>query len=267
MAASQVCKVWQRWDQYKIGTCGSMSSNRKPVDLWPFMKKGLQKKQWRTVYLPEHRITATTLRSRNAAYVNLISNVYTDKAVQYRQRRRKHPGGFFSVNAPEMQPAYNRVKCALDLFNAMAIRYYRISKFHSTSRMYARWFDQAWMTQTYLVHQHFFAATHPLRHEAFRRAFVAAAGDELGAFPRGPNLIHKLDPAPVSMHWPIPLPADSPRRNQVCQVAGCKNKVRYACPACDSSSASGTRNLCFALHMMAHHVAMIEGSPSPFPLD
>ena len=73
--------LMRRLNEKGLKAVMSLSSGAKPKSLWPFMKEGLEKREWRTLYLDRLDSTLTTVRAKKKAYVHLLSNHWSGEPI------------------------------------------------------------------------------------------------------------------------------------------------------------------------------------------
>lgn len=208
----------------------SMSSTAAPQPLWPYMKEGLQKREWRVAYLPKIGSSLTTVRAKKRAYVHLVSNRWSARPITVVHRRSKPPTGSFSIHCPEVQKRYNLGKNKVDVWNSHVLRYRAQARYNSSGEAYFNFFLQALTTNAYIWWKA--RQNKKVDQLAFRVKLLRQSFKRLG--------LHKKASSPHPAHWPGPL-----SQSGKCQMKSCRNHARSTCRKCNL-------NLCSACMEEVH---------------
>ena len=227
-------------EQFGFHGVFALGGGRRPQDLWPWLKSGLQKKEWRVVWrfpttgqrwersVPNAFLVF--LRCKNTAFLKLVGNFSDLFPEVIMQRRRKFPAGRYEIVTPNVQVLYNKYKCALDLWNRMQLAYQRLTRDSLEDDFYNRFCYHALTTQACLSFK-LRPGFESFRGKRFR--YLVTGGLQL--IVKGEPVPAPLPPVsdgfPQVLHWPRPL--DKVSAN--CAASGCKCKARVYCARCPNS--------------------------------
>jgi len=91
----------------------------------------LDKFDWRHVWDPTRQCYYMVLRAKKQTFLNMMSNLISDKSIHVMHRRRKFPESEYSINGPLVQQDYNSHKNFIDQWNRSRLRHVR--KFKATN--------------------------------------------------------------------------------------------------------------------------------------
>lgn len=109
-----------------IGTVCSLGANAAPHVLLAWMRRDLQKLQWRRVFHQPSGARLFVLRARRNAFLSLLTNCHHTDAVTVSPKNVKpSPNDTKSVDvrAPVTQALYNKYKCSGDMWSRMVLAY------------------------------------------------------------------------------------------------------------------------------------------------
>jgi len=201
----------------------SLSSVAKPRPLWPFMRDGMEKREWRILYLDKFDSTLTAVRAKKKAYVYLLSNYWSGRPITVVHNRIKPPRTRFNIHCPEVQKTYNMSKNHVDIFNSQVHTYQSPAKLNSDEEAYFKFFVQALLVNAFTWWKGKMKADqeqYDWRFRLLRDLFASL------------NLKEK--PLSAKVHWPGPL-----IEKQKCNQQGCDNKARKTCKKCSQSFCDG----------------------------
>jgi len=85
----------------------SCSAKMRPQGLMTWMRRDLEKGDWRSVGYPRAKANLITIRTKKKVYLNLLTNYASLASVPMKKRRRKAPANTYSVRAPFAQKNYS----------------------------------------------------------------------------------------------------------------------------------------------------------------
>ena len=127
----------------KMFMVGSNSVTRRPTKLWPYLKEGLEKREWRTIYWPKNNAIVCVVRTKHKSYVNLLSNYCGSTQHIVDHTRRKYPRSTYQIVSPEIQKEYNLHKNNVDVFNKMLLAYRQETNYVSEDQALLHFFINA----------------------------------------------------------------------------------------------------------------------------
>jgi len=195
----------------------SISVKRKPQEFWGVMKEGLEKREWRTIFLPKHNAFLCVIRPKKKTYLRMAATYSTAKPFLTQHRRRKYPRGTYDVVVPEVQKEDNSHKNSTDNFNKMTLTYTSDAKFVSVEMAYFSFFLHALTVNAYLYWK---AVT---KTDADQLQFRLQILDSLY-----PRLVKEPARSRSFSHYPMPIT----NPNRTCDKWKCKRKPWRQCEVC-----------------------------------
>jgi hypothetical protein len=199
---------------------GSNSITRRPTKLWPYLREGLEKREWRTVYWPKYKSIACVVRAKNKSFVNLISNCVGASPHIVSHIRRKYPRTSYRIVSPEVQKEYNLHKNNVDVYNRMLLAYRQQTNYVSEDQALLHFFLNATVLNAYA----WYKGTSTTTQLEFRLNLLAQL--------RAKYCPQKPHPQVSNNHIARPLKGDE-KALRKCPTVGCQCHPWRFCVACD----------------------------------
>ena len=208
-----------------FGYVMSLGSNAKPKTLMKWLVADLEKREWRTVTHKDGG-TFTGIRAKSKAYVRLLTNFASAKAVQHVHHRRKYPTASFPIICPDVQVQYNAHKNGLDNFNRLMLSFYRTGHLTHEDELFFRFFIHAHVVRSFI----YWRKSDPGRSSEVQKKFrLSVLQQLLSEFSEeSPASQPRLQSHPA--HWPSKVPTS--RKFSRCPQPGCCRRISIYCAGC-----------------------------------
>ncbi len=196
----------------------SCSTSMSPKSLFPWLKDGLNKGDWRCIGHAPANANLITIRTKKKVYLHLLTNYASLSSVKMQKRRRKPPMNDYSVHAPFAQKNYNAYKCGMDKWNRALLEYYYPGFAFDTDVMYTMFFIHAFTLQSWVYWKGVTGLDCPQL--LFRKRLLQQLAAQ--CFPEPVE-------QPLASHWPMLRHTEKHR----CQIRPCRSNCSYFCYACE----------------------------------
>jgi hypothetical protein len=199
---------------------GSTSVVRRPTKMWPYLREGLEKREWRTVYWAKNNAIACVVRAKKRAYVNLISNCFPSSPYVVEHTRRKYPRSTYQIVSPAIQKEYNLHKNNVDVYNKMLLAYKQETNYISEDQALLHFFVNATVINAFVWYRKDDAGTQL----QFRLKLIQQLHD---------TYVPSRVPKVVSNNHILRRKTKEEEGVRKCPTSGCEQHPWRFCVACD----------------------------------